>query len=75
LAVRAELHCYFCGHSLGEVLVASRGRPTNAQLREAYGAQRPEAGPLWAGDKPRCPRCRAQLFLEHFEPARLRTAS
>lgn len=75
MAVRAELYCYFCGHGLGEVFVPGRGRPTNVQLKDAYTAQHPQGGPVWSGESPRCPRCRAQLFLEHVERTRLRTAS
>lgn len=75
MAVRTELYCTFCGHSVGEVVVAVRGRPSNTQLRAAYEAQHPSAGPLWIGDQPRCPRCRGQLFVEVFERAPLRRAS
>lgn len=75
MAVRAELYCYFCGHGLGEVFVPGKGRPNNAQLKEAYTSQHPQGGPVWKDESPRCPRCGAQLFLEHVERTRLRTAS
>ncbi len=74
MAVRTELYCTFCGHSAGDVAVATTRRPTNRELRAAYEAQRPSAGPLWIGDQPRCPRCKGQLFLEGFERSALRRA-
>ncbi len=75
MAIRTELYCTFCGHSAGEVYVRGSARPTNADLREAYAAQQPNGGPLWAGDQPRCPRCRGQLFVGSVERARLPRAS
>ncbi len=75
MAVRIELYCAFCGHGVGEVVVATSGRPTGRQLRTAFETQHPSGGPLWIGDQPRCPRCRGQLFLEGLERATLRRAS
>ena len=69
MALRAELYCYFCGHGLGEVLVAtSARRPTVEQLRAAYESVGSREAPVWKdGDQPLCPRCGGQLFLERFE--------
>jgi len=69
MALRAELYCYFCGHGLGEVLVAtSARRPTVEQLRTAYDNAHGRETPVWNdGDQPLCPRCGGQLFLERFE--------
>lgn len=75
MAVRTELFCHFCGHGVGEVFVATSGRPSNAELRRAYEAQHPGAGPAWLGDQPRCPRCRGQLFLDAVETTKFRRAS
>lgn len=75
MAVRTELFCHFCGHGAGEVFVPTKGRPSNPQLKRAYEAQHPDAGPLWLGDRPRCPRCRGQLFLDQVESTNVRRAS
>lgn len=72
MAVRTELFCHFCGHGVGEVLVPTSRRPTNAELKLAYQAQHPQTGPLWFGEEPRCPRCKGQLFLDQVETTRLR---
>ena len=64
MALRAELYCYFCGHGLVEVLVAT----TVEQLRTAYENVGGREAPVWNdGDQPLCPRCGGQLFLERFE--------
>ena len=75
MAVRIELYCTFCGHGVGEVVVPTRGRPTNPELREAFAEQHPGGGPLWVEGQPRCPRCRGQLFVEGLERSTLRRAS
>lgn len=75
MAVKTELFCHFCGHGAGEVYVPTNGRPTNAQLKSAYEAQHPAAGPLWFGEQPRCSRCGGQLFLDAVESTRLKRAS
>lgn len=68
----AELTCLYCGHGLGEVPVPRRRRPTRAELRAAYAAAPDAASPMWdAHGAPRCPRCRALLFVE-FSDQRLR---
>jgi hypothetical protein len=62
---RAELTCLYCGHALGEVSVPRGRRPTNAELRAAYGAAPDATRPAWdAHGSPRCPRCAARLFIE-----------
>jgi hypothetical protein len=62
---RAELTCLYCGHALGEVSVPRGRRPTNAELRAAYGAAPDATQPAWdAHGAPRCPRCAARLFIE-----------
>jgi hypothetical protein len=61
----AELTCLYCGHTLGEISVARGHRPTNAELRAAYANAPDGQAPDWdAHGSPRCPRCRARLFLE-----------
>jgi hypothetical protein len=62
---RAELSCIYCGHGLGEVPVPRGRRPTGAELRAAYAAAPDAVSPTWdAHGSPRCPRCRALLFVE-----------
>ena len=62
---RAELTCLYCGHTLREISVARGHRPTNSELRAAYADAPGELAPDWdAHGSPRCPRCRARLFLE-----------
>ncbi len=68
MAFRAELYCYFCGHSCGEVLIPSGARrPSAEQLRSAYETVPQDVAPVWESTQPRCPRCGGQLFLERFE--------
>lgn len=67
----AELTCLYCGHALGEIPVTRGHRPTNAELRAAYVGAPDRPAPVWdAHGSPRCPRCRARLFIElsHVRP-------
>lgn len=65
---RVELSCLYCGHALGDVRVAAGRRPTNAELRAAYASSPSVTPPAWdAHGEPRCPRCRARLFMEMTE--------
>lgn len=66
MILRAELHCYFCGHDMGEVSIPARTqRPTAQQLHAAYAATGRSEQPVWdrEADRPLCPRCRGQLVL------------
>ena len=66
MILRVELHCYFCGHDMGEVSIPTRTqRPTIQQLHSAYAAMRRSEQPVWdrETDRPLCPRCRGQLAL------------
>lgn len=64
--LKAEFHCYFCGHDQGDVTIpALTRRLITEQLHAAYAATgRPEQ-PVWDRDpdRPRCPRCSGQLVL------------
>ena len=67
-AVRVELACFWCGHSLGDVLVRSDGRPTYRDVRDAIQGAPMASPPDWdAHGAPRCPRCRGKLFMEKSE--------
>ena len=64
--LKAELHCYFCGHDLGDVTIPTlTRRPTADQLHAAYDATGRTAQPVWDQDpdRPLCPRCSGRLVL------------
>lgn len=66
MILRVELHCYFCGHDMGEVRIPTRTqRPTAQQLHVAFAATGRSEQPVWdrEADRPLCPRCRGQLAL------------
>ncbi len=64
-SARVELMCLYCGHALGDVTVAAGRRPTNVELRAAYASSPGVTPPAWdAHGEPRCPRCKAKLFME-----------
>ncbi len=68
LLLRLELGCLYCGHSCGEVLVRSAGRPSYAEIRRAFESVPARSAPAWdAHGAPRCPRCRGALFIEQSE--------
>lgn len=69
-----ELTCLSCGHSCADVRVPLQRRPTNADIKAAYDES---AGPRPSWDahgQPRCPRCRARLFIERSERQRIYAA-
>ncbi len=66
MILRVELHCYFCGHDMGEVSIPTRTqRPTTRQLHAAFAATGRSEQPVWdrEADRPLCRRCRGQLAL------------
>jgi transposase-like protein len=69
-----ELSCLSCGHSCADVRVPLRRRPDDRDLRAAY-AEADGPRPDWdAHGRPRCPRCRARLFIERSEGQRIYAA-
>jgi len=69
-----ELSCLSCGHSCADVRVPLQRRPTNAGIRAAYDGTTGPC-PTWdAHGQPRCPRCRARLFIERSERQRIYAA-
>jgi anaerobic selenocysteine-containing dehydrogenase len=66
--LRVELSCLYCGHACGDVFVRTDGKPTYRDLRVAFAETTTAALPLWdAHGAPRCPRCRAKLFIAKSE--------
>lgn len=66
--LRIELTCLYCGHACGDVFVRTRGTPTYRDLRSAFAETTTATTPLWdAHGAPRCPRCRAKLFIQRAE--------
>lgn len=70
--VSIALTCFYCGHSCPDVRVPGTARPTTRALRQAYASVVPESAPTWDDHgQPRCPRCRAKLFIEPVETRRV----
>jgi anaerobic selenocysteine-containing dehydrogenase len=68
VTVRIELTCLYCGHACGDVFVRTAGTPTYLELRAAFTETTTTVTPLWdAHGAPRCPRCRAKLFIAKSE--------
>jgi hypothetical protein len=69
--VSIALSCFYCGHSCPDVRVAGSSRPTGRMLRAAYADIPVDVAPTWDDHgQPRCPRCRAKLFMEPVETRR-----
>ena len=63
--MRFEFTCLYCGHDAGEVELRSADRPSYREVRRALAVAPTNAGPAWdAHGEPRCPRCRAKLFVQ-----------
>lgn len=69
--VSIALSCFYCGHSCSDVRVVGSSRPTGRMLRAAYAEVAADLAPTWDDHgQPRCPRCRAKLFMEPVETRR-----
>ncbi len=74
--VTIELTCFSCGHGCADVRVPGTSLPTNRALRAAYARSAAAVAPEWdAHGQPRCPRCRAKMFIESSERRRVYAAS
>lgn len=62
--VTVELVCLACGHGCAEIRITRGHELARRELRAAY-ASVDGARPEWdAHGEPRCPRCRARLFID-----------